>query len=93
MDQTLSILFDPSSGADFIGVTTRLTFPNGSILISDQFIDGNWVAQVPEPGTLMLLGIGLLGVGSEPTESEPSLDIVYEDFLGGSSPNDASEGA
>ena len=63
IDQTLSILFGPSSGGDFIGVATQLTFPNGSILISDQFIDGNWVAQVPEPGTLILLGIGLLGVG------------------------------
>ena len=63
IDQTLSIQFDPSSGGDFIGLATQLTFPDGSILVRDLFIFGNWVAQVPEPGTLMLLGIGLLGVG------------------------------
>lgn len=63
IDQTLTILFEPSPGGDFIGVATQFTFPDGSIAIGDLFIDGNWVAQVPEPGTLMLLGIGLLGVG------------------------------
>lgn len=60
IDQTLSILFRPSSEADFIGVATRFTFPDGSIAIGDLFIDGNWVAQVPEPGTPMLVGAGLV---------------------------------
>ena len=62
IDRALSILFDPSSGADFIGVATQFTLPDGSIVVRDQLITGNWVAQVPEPGTLILLSIGLLGV-------------------------------
>jgi hypothetical protein len=73
IDQTLSISFDPSSGGDFIGVATKITFPDGSILMGDLFIDGNWVAQVPEPGTLLLLGIGLLGVGWSASRTKADL--------------------
>jgi hypothetical protein len=32
-------------------------------------MNGNWVAQVPEPGILMLLGIGLLAVVLSRTRS------------------------
>ena len=60
--QSLSISFSPSSGGDLISVATQFIFPNGQIVIADLFIDGNWVAQVPEPGILMLVGIGLLAV-------------------------------
>ena len=60
--QSLSISFNPSSGGDLISVATFFIFSNGQIAVADLFIDGNWVAQVPEPGTLMLLGIGLLAV-------------------------------
>jgi len=72
IDQTLSILFGPSSGGDFIGVATRSTFPDDSIVIGDLFIDGNWVAQIPEPGTLILLGIGLVGVGWSASRTRPT---------------------
>ena len=61
--QSLSISFNPSSGEDLIAVATLFIFPDGQIAIADLFMDGNWVAQVPEPGILILLGIGLLGVG------------------------------
>ncbi len=62
IDYSLAISFGPSAGEDFIGVAGLFTFPDGSMVISDLFMDGNWVAQVPEPGTLMLLGIGFLGI-------------------------------
>jgi hypothetical protein len=62
IDYTLAISFGPFSGEDFIGVAGLFTFPDGSMAISDLFMDGNWVARVPEPGILMLLGIGLLVV-------------------------------
>ena len=61
--QSLSISFNPSSGEDLIAVATIFIFPDGQIAIADLFMDGNWIVQVPEPGILILLGIGLLGVG------------------------------
>jgi PEP-CTERM motif len=60
--QSLSISFSPSSGGDLIAVATHFIFPDGQVAIADLFIDGNWVAQLPEPGTLLLLGIGLLAI-------------------------------
>ena len=60
--QSMSISLNPFSGGDFIRVATIYIFPDGQVAIADLFIDGNWVAQVPEPGILMLLGIGLLAV-------------------------------
>ena len=58
--QSLSISFNPSSGEDLISVATLFIFPNGQIAIADLFMDGNWVAQVPEPGTPMLVAAGLV---------------------------------
>ena len=58
--QSLSISLNPFSGGDFIRAATIYIFPDGQVAIADLFIEGNWAAQVPEPDTLMLLGIGLL---------------------------------
>ena len=55
--QSLSISFNLSSGEDLISVATIFIFPDGQIAIADLFMDGNWVAQVPEPGTQALLGL------------------------------------
>ena len=62
IQQSMSISLSPFSGGDFIRVATIYIFPDGQVAIADLFIDGNWVAQVPEPGTLLLLGIGLLAI-------------------------------
>ena len=67
--QSLSISFNPFSGEDFISVVTFYIFPDGQIAIADLFVNGNWVVQIPEPGILMLLGIGLLAVVLSRTRS------------------------
>ena len=58
--QSLSISLNPFSGGDFIRAATIYVFPDGQVAIADLFIDGNWVARVPEPGTLMLVAAGLV---------------------------------
>lgn len=62
IDRRLSIFFDSSSGGDFIGLASEYTFPSGEIVIGDLFVSGDWVAQVPVPGTLALLWLALLGL-------------------------------
>ena len=64
IDHVLDIVFDPSSEGDFIEGAIQLTFPDGSILVIDQFTTGNWVLQVPEPGTLALIGVSLAGLAA-----------------------------
>ena len=66
IDQTLVFAFDVPAGADFIGLSTVDTFPDGSVVIGDLFLNGDWTAAdaaVPEPGTFALLGMGLLAAG------------------------------
>jgi hypothetical protein len=67
IENNLSIQFDATSGGDLFGLATYFTYPNGDVIVSDLFLSGDWVAQgtavIPEPGTLTLLGLGLLGIG------------------------------
>jgi hypothetical protein len=63
-DRALVFAFDGAAGGDFIGLATYLTFPDGSVIVGDLFLNGDWAAvpdgAVPEPGTFALLGMALL---------------------------------
>jgi hypothetical protein len=67
IDRILALGFLVPAGADEIGVATFFTRPDGSVIIGDLFVDGDWAvapqAAVPEPGTFTLLVTGLLAAG------------------------------
>jgi hypothetical protein len=60
--RTLSISFDPRPGEDFLGVTILDVFPDGTEVVGDLFISGDFTA-TSEPGTLLLLAGALAGFG------------------------------
>jgi hypothetical protein len=60
IDQAMSIEFGLPPGSDFIGLSTISTFPNGSVVVADLFLFGDWtVAAVPEPSTAALVLIAV----------------------------------
>lgn len=64
IDRAMSLAFDVPAGSDFVGLSTTFTFPNGGVLVSDLFLDGDWtIAAVPEPGTAALLAIAIAAAG------------------------------
>ena len=67
IDRTLVFAFGAPAGGDSIGLASFDTFPDGSVVIGDLFLDGDWAAApdaaVPEPGTLALLGMGVMALG------------------------------
>jgi hypothetical protein len=63
INQSLTFTFDVPAGADFIGLSTVHTFPDGSVVIGDLFLDGDWTGSqraVPEPSTFALLAFVVL---------------------------------
>jgi PEP-CTERM motif len=68
IDRIMGLDFSMPSGADGIGGETFSTFPDGIMTAAEWFpVDGDWTAApqaaVPEPGTFVLLGAGLLAAG------------------------------
>ncbi len=74
-DKSLSISFMPFVDQDLISIANRITLADGTVLISDLFVDGNWrVQSVAAPNVLMLFAVGLLlffGVGYRPGKARP----------------------
>lgn len=63
ISRTLSMIFDPRTGEDFLGLASVFVYPDGSQLVGDLFIVGDWALAVAEPGTFLLLGSMLVGLG------------------------------
>ena len=67
IDRTLVFGFGVPAGGDSIRLASFDTFPDGSVVIGDLFVDGDWTAApdaaVPEPGTLALVGMGVMAIG------------------------------
>ena len=63
ISRTLSMIFDPRTGEDFLGMASVFVYPDGSQLVGDLFIAGDWALAVAEPGTFLLLGSMLVGLG------------------------------
>jgi len=68
IDPTVSLYFLTDFSVTWGGGRLRANFDGGSMSLSEENgrFDGNYsfvVASVPEPGTLALFGIGLLGMG------------------------------
>jgi hypothetical protein len=61
VDRSLSFLFNPSGGEDFISLAIIRTFP-ASVEIENVLLFGDWqeaASVVPEPATAALLAMGL----------------------------------
>jgi len=67
IDRTLVFNFGVAAGGDATALASALTFPDGSVIIGDLFVDGDWTVApdvaVPEPATFALLGMGLVAAG------------------------------
>lgn len=63
ISRTLSMIFDPRTAEDFLGMASVFVYPDGSQLVGDLFIVGDWALAVAEPGTFLLLSSVLVGLG------------------------------
>ena len=60
-DKVMSLFFLPLDGQDVFAISTVTRFTDGSVLIADLFVNGDWrVQSVAAPNTLILFAVGLL---------------------------------
>lgn len=73
----MSIFLSPLDGQDDFAMSTVIRFRDGSTLIQDLFVNGDWrVQSVAAPNTLMLCAVGLLLLNCFRTKRQFSSGVI-----------------